>query len=328
MHKFVRSLLTDWRRLKLPFSGETIVVAVSGGADSVSLLLALAELCERKKVTNAIVVAHFDHRLRGQKSREDADLVAGLAAHCGFGFEVGAAVGEFAIARKGNLEQNARRARYRFLGSIREKYSAFAVLTAHTIDDQAETFLLNLIRGSGPTGLRAMRAVNDEFSCDDDDSASMRLVRPMIGWAMRTDTIDFCRSKQIEFRVDPMNSDRRFTRVRIREELIPELKTYNPSIVDVLARTAAMIPIPEPPKTELELRIGDLGELTDEARANVLRAWIKSERGTLRGVGTKHIDAILRLISSRKSGRVVELPGGAQVVKGGGKLKFVAGAAG
>ena len=78
MHKFVRSLLTEWRRLELPANGETIVVAVSGGADSVSLLLALADLARRAKITNDLVVAHFDHRLRGDESRQDADFVKRL----------------------------------------------------------------------------------------------------------------------------------------------------------------------------------------------------------------------------------------------------------
>lgn len=322
MHKFVRSLLTEWRRLELPASGETIVVAVSGGADSVSLLLALADLARRAKITNDLVVAHFDHRLRGDESRQDADFVKRLADRCGFRFAFGEAAGNFAFNLKGNLEQNARRARYRFLASVREEQSAYAAVTAHTIDDQAETFLINLLRGSGPTGLRAMRAVNVQFKCDDDISP-MRLVRPMIGWATRSDTVDFCGSQQIEFRIDAMNSDRRFTRVRVREELIPLLATFNPSIVSVISRTAAMMPAPEPSATETELRIADLEETPDEMRAEVLRAWIKRERGGLRGVGAKHIDAILRLISSRKSGRVVELPGRTQVVRGGGKLRFI-----
>lgn len=323
MHKFVRSLLTEWRRLELPVSGQTIVVAVSGGADSVSLLLALADLNKRGKITNTIVVAHFDHMLRGDEGRGDAGFVGTVAAQFGFVFESGEAVGDFAIDPKGNLEQNARRARYRFLASVYENHSAYAVLTAHTIDDQAESFLMNLLRGSGPTGLRAMRAVNDDFTCDE--MSPIRLVRPMIGWATRSETVDFCISQEIGFRVDPMNSDRRFTRVRIREELIPELKTYNPAIVGVLARTAAMMPAETFGAKVTELRLSALEPLDDGTKSALLRAWIKNERGSLRGVGSKHIDAIVRLITSRKSGRTVELPGGGTVVKGGGKLKFQAG---
>ncbi len=324
MHKFVRSLLTEWRRLALPVSGETIIVAVSGGADSVSLLLALADLSKRGKIDNNFVVAHFDHRLRGESGREESGFVGMLADRFGFGFESGEAVGDLAIGPNGNVEQNARRSRYAFLASVVQKFSAFAVLTAHTIDDQAETFLMNLLRGSGPTGLRAMRTVNDGFVCDED-AQRMTLVRPMIGWASREETEDYCRHSAVDFRVDPMNSDLRFTRVRIREELIPLLKTYNPAIVGVLARTAAMMPAESDEPKATELKLSALEPLDEITKSALLRAWIKSERGGLRGVGSKHIDAIVRLISSRKSGRTVELPGGGMVVKGGGKLRFRAG---
>src|SRR5690606_23491780 len=132
MHKFTRSLLTEWRRLALPFEGETVVVAVSGGADSVALLLALVELAERKKVVNEMVVAHFDHGLRGGASKADAEFVRGLAGDRCLKF-VG---GKGNVAAKGNLEQNARRARYAFLEKTAVEAKAFAVVTGHTINDQ------------------------------------------------------------------------------------------------------------------------------------------------------------------------------------------------
>src|SRR5690606_40887652 len=102
MHKFTRSLLTEWRRLGLPFEGETVVVAVSGGADSVSLLLGLAELAERKKITNELIAAHFDHGLRGEASEADAEFVNKLGRE----FRLKVIVGKGTIASKGNLEQN------------------------------------------------------------------------------------------------------------------------------------------------------------------------------------------------------------------------------
>lgn len=154
MHKFVRNLITEWRRLDLPFEGGTVLVAVSGGADSVSLLLAIHDLIQRKKLGHRIVAAHFDHGLRGAESDADATFVRELTTK--LGNELVLKHGK--VAAKGNLEQNARDARYAFLTETAQNLDAFAVLTGHTINDQAETFLLNLIRGSGIAGLAGMRA--------------------------------------------------------------------------------------------------------------------------------------------------------------------------
>jgi len=161
MHGFIRNLLTEWRKLNLPFDNETFVAAVSGGADSVSLLLALKELRDRKKLNLRFVIAHFNHNLRGEESEKDAQLVVSLTSK--FGFEL--ALGKGNIARVGNLEQNARRARYEFLSQTAENIQAYGILTAHTMNDQAETFLINLLRGSGLQGLSGMspiREIEDE----------------------------------------------------------------------------------------------------------------------------------------------------------------------
>ncbi|MDM7921989.1 MAG: tRNA lysidine(34) synthetase TilS, partial [Pyrinomonadaceae bacterium] len=231
MHKFVRSLVTEWRRLGLPASDESAVVAVSGGADSVSLLLALAELRKRKKLDLRFVVAHFDHGLRGDESTSDERFVAELAA--GLGLEY--ACGKGKIARSGNLEQNAQAARYDFLLRTAKEHRAFGVLTAHTQNDQAETLLMNLIRGSGVEGLAAMppvRAFKD---------SEVVLARPLLRWATREETEAFCAESGIAFREDAMNRDPAFSRVRIRKEVIPLLRTFNPKIVASLARTAGLM---------------------------------------------------------------------------------------
>src|SRR5262245_65801280 len=103
MHKFVRSLITEWRRLDLPITGGRIVVAVSGGADSMSLLSAIHELLGRKKLHLTIIVAHFNHKLRGKDSDADEKFVRDFAAASGLEFTSG----RNAAKRKGNLEQNA-----------------------------------------------------------------------------------------------------------------------------------------------------------------------------------------------------------------------------
>ncbi|MEO8648344.1 MAG: tRNA lysidine(34) synthetase TilS [Acidobacteriota bacterium] len=324
MHRFVRELITEWRRLKLPVAGTSLVTAVSGGADSVGLLLALADLKKRSKLDLEIIVAHFNHALRPDANK-DEQFVRNLTKELGFEFMTA----RMAPAPKHNIEQTARRERYLFLRNIASKRDSAVVLTAHTQNDQAETFLMNLIRGSGRDGLASMRQVgplpveNGPPVADD-----VKLVRPLIAWAKRDDTEAFCKFSNIEYRSDTMNDDLRFTRVRIRKEIIPMLRQLNPKIVETLASTAELLR--ETPKIPFEndttkgdpLELRHLRGLIREELFSRLRHWLRTCRGSLRGLGLKHIESIERLIHSRKSGRMVELPARGCVVKRGGRLYF------
>ena len=324
MHKFTRNLLTEWRKLKLPFENETFIVAVSGGADSVSLLLALRELREAKKLKLNFVAAHFNHNLRGEESRRDAEFVEDLAKKMEFGFFGGIQNPKSKIQNgKDNLEQAARTARYEFLFSAAVRYNAFGVLTAHTINDQAETFLLNLIRGSGALGLGAMKTIRklNEYS-------EVLLIRPLLNWAKRDDTVNFAQERSIAFRSDAMNEDERFARVRVRKTLLPLLSEFNPKIVETLAQTAKILQnggerrTADGGKFTESLALKDLKALSKAELYAVLRGWLKSNRGDLRNVELKHIEAIERLIFSRKSGRKVEIPRGGIIIKREGRLFF------
>ena len=158
MHHFTRNLITEWRKLSLPFANETFIVAVSGGADSVGLMLAIHELRTRKKLENRFVIAHFNHNLRGDEGEKDAEFVRGLTTKLNFEFVYKIQNPNSKIeGQKGNLEQNARIARYEFLTETAQNLHAGYVLTAHTLNDQAETLLMNLIRGSGLEGLGGMK---------------------------------------------------------------------------------------------------------------------------------------------------------------------------
>jgi tRNA(Ile)-lysidine synthase len=356
MQNFVRNLITEWRRLKLPFEGETAVVAISGGADSVSVLLGLYDLVQREKLKLRLVAAHFNHHLRGEESDKDEEFVRNLTA----GRRIELAVGHARIEKEGNLEQNARAARYEFLERVAANTHAFAVITGHTMNDQAETFLINLIRGSGIEGLGGMkpvreiaaenwrRDVTDASNITDEVnrveiadppllpfSASPLLVRPLLSWAQRMDTEAFCRGMAVDYCCDTMNEDTAFRRVRIRKVLIPLLQDFNPKIIERLAATAqnlqGLVDEPKPAIGELlqtpqssvsrlsvtELKAMETGELRRH-----LRQWVKRERGDLRSLGMKHIEGIERLVNSRKSGNTVELPGGDRIIKEKGGLVF------
>ena len=345
MHSFVRNFITEWRRLGLPFSSETVVVAVSGGADSVSLLLALHDLRTQRKLGHRIVAAHFNHKLRGAESDADEDYVRSLTTKLG----VELAIGHGDISHDGNLEQNARVARYNFLASTAKNLNAFAVVTGHTINDQAETFLLNLIRGSGPDGLSGMKVIRfleeekrrtGEKETPESDgtisssspllfTSSPLLIRPLLNWAKRIDTEEYCHDRGVAYRYDTMNEDTAFKRVRIRKILLPLLEDFNPKIIDTLAQTAALMASVSGTSSATDdsakngqLVLKDLKLLEQAELYNKIRVWLKQQRGTMRGLELKHIEAVGRLILSAKSGRAAELPGGGCVIKSAGKLVY------
>lgn len=328
MQHYTRKLLTEWRRLGFPFADESAVIAVSGGADSISLAFALAELVKAKKLDMKFTVAHYNHGLRGRKSNADEAFVKDMAKRLGFAFMRGTA--NNLRASTANLEEHAREERYRFLEKAAKKVKASMILTAHTLDDQAETFLLRLLRGSGADGLGAMRMKRDLAP-----GSNIMLARPLLTWAYRKDTVRFCEKHGIDYRYDEMNEDERFQRVKVRKKLLPVLKEFNPKIISLLAQTAALMHedsealnqisgalLATIMKTKGRLSIKGLLEVPENLRLRVLRLWLGQEAKGLRQIDSAHIEAIYSLATSRKSGRLAELPGGNYVIKEDGKLVF------
>ena len=316
VHRFVRSLITEWRRLELPFKDATVIVAVSGGADSTALLLALADLKKRKKLDLEFVVAHFNHMLRGQASESDEKFVRELATDFGFEFVSDKGV----LKGSSNLEERAREARYKYFSKLAKRTKARYVLTAHTMNDQAETVLMNIIRGSGADGVVGIRTIRP-FEKD----SKVTLVRPLLSWAKRESTESFCRENMVHFRRDAMNDDPRFTRVKIRKEVLPLISEINPKIIESLARFAELSNFRSSNRNTFDgpfLELSDLAGLSNTDLNTWIRGWIAQNRGSSRGLQLKHIEGVARLAKSRKSGRLVELPGGDVVEKSGGRLAF------
>jgi tRNA(Ile)-lysidine synthase len=202
--------------------GGRCVAAVSGGADSTALLLALHDAGSRP------VVAHLDHGLRPE-SAADAGFVGELAGRLGLRAAIERRdVEAHRRRRKESLEAAAREVRHAFLREVAEREGAAAIFLAHTADDQVETFLLRLIRGAGPAGLGGMR-FKDGLLC-----------RPLLG-TWRTDVEVFLRRRGQGWHEDASNQDRRFLRNRVRHELLPLLASMNPGIRQVLLREAATL---------------------------------------------------------------------------------------
>lgn len=321
MHTFERHLITEWRRLKLPTADAVCVLAVSGGADSCALMLAVSELIRRKKLEIDVIIAHYDHGLRGRSSDGDRKFTAKLAGDLALKFVT--EKGE--LPQSGNLEQNARRARYDFLERAAAVNNAFAVMTAHTLNDQAETFLLNLIRGAGIDGLSAMpvcRSISEK-------NTESQLIRPLLSWAKREDTEQYCHYRKINYRKDPMNNDLAFRRVMMRKKVLPLLRTLNPKIIETLATTSQIISA-EAKKNDTDanfdgksLAIASLINLDEETAMAEVRRWLSDVLKTTRGISSAHIRSVASLATSRKSGRFAELPKGVRIVKKDGMLSVV-----
>jgi tRNA(Ile)-lysidine synthase len=221
------------RRLGLSTDG--MVVAVSGGADSLALLRVLAALRSRS-ATGPLVIAHLNHQLRGSASDCDEafvrDLHTSMASTGITGLELCCErIDVAARARGENLEAVARRIRYGWLVDVARARGLGLIATGHTADDQAETVLHRLLRGTGVQGLRgiAARRVLEP---------GIVLVRPLLT-ATRADVLAYLKAEGQAYREDTSNADLRFTRNRIRHELIPHLaRHYNPAVTRVLCRLA------------------------------------------------------------------------------------------
>jgi len=225
---FEHNLHAAWPGL---WGGVRVLVAVSGGADSVALLRALARLATA--ATGTLTVAHFNHRLRGAASDEDELFVAALAKSLKLDFEVGR--GDLALPNRmpDGIEAAARQARYQFLTKTAERIGARYVVTGHTADDQAETMLHHIVRGTGLSGLAGMRRVRLL-------TPAVTLMRPMLE-LRRADVVAYLAELKQTHRDDATNADRRLTRNRIRHELLPLLgEEYSPAIVDSLLRLGAL----------------------------------------------------------------------------------------
>ncbi len=206
--------------------GERVVVAVSGGADSLALLHALSELQREYKLS--FVVAHVDHGLRPEGPRE-MKFVRLAAKRLGLTFEgkkIDAAAGK--RDRGLNLQESAREARYEFLTKLAAKRRAAKIALGHTADDQAESVVMRILRGAGTRGLAGIPPVRDGL-----------LIRPLIR-TWRSDIESFLAEREIPYVSDASNLSRKYLRNRIRLELIPILKEYNPRIRECLAEMADM----------------------------------------------------------------------------------------
>ncbi|MBM3968590.1 MAG: tRNA lysidine(34) synthetase TilS [Planctomycetes bacterium] len=226
--KFVSQLQAGL--LRCDATRASVLVAISGGADSVALLRGLLQLREPLSLT--LRAAHLNHQLRGPDADADAAWVSALCQRHEIPCDVGvASIRDLAEQTRRGLEETARDARYEFLRATATQHGCDVVAVAHTADDQAETVLHHILRGTGLTGLRGM-----EWSRSLGDST--RLIRPMLSiW--RTEVERFLADLGQDFRQDATNQDVSLTRNRLRHDLLPRLEQdFNPRVREHLCQLA------------------------------------------------------------------------------------------
>ncbi|ACM21767.1 tRNA(Ile) (cytidine34-C2)--(L-lysine-6-N) ligase, putative [Geotalea daltonii FRC-32] len=320
-----------WRKVnsyirahRLISPGDTVIVAVSGGADSVALLDVLAGLRSSKL---RLIVAHLNHCLRGSESDADEAFVRKLAGGYGVCF-VTKAVDVLALSResKMSLEEAGRVARYRFLKELAINCNARSVAVAHHADDQAETVLMRLIRGAGGSGLRAMTSTTAGL-----------IIRPLLS-VTRREIESYLDKKGLGYRTDSSNADLNFLRNRIRHELIPFLRGYNPAITERLATTAVALSEDEKileavtatafanhalvGSGEVSISVAGADMEPRGIRIRMYRQALQQLKGDLSTISAVHLNDVDLLLLSRKPSGKVNLSRGITVMRRYEKLVF------
>ena len=310
-----------------------LVVAVSGGSDSVTLLHALLSL--REKAGLRLHVAHLNHDFRGEEAEEDARFVASLASQLGLPATVerGDPLAYQKEMKVSSFEEAAREVRYDFLTRVVQDTGASAVALGHIADDLAETVLMHLIRGCGVHGLRSMTELSTWRS--RRDGREVALFRPILVGVTKGDTIAYCRNQGISFREDSGNQSMRFTRNRVRHQLLPTLRSYNPRVGDALQRLASSAAmevdyldkevdnawpgLAKEMDGSVVLDVGRLAKLHPFMQRLVLRRAYQELAGGTRRLEEAHLKGMADFIGGRP-GKVMDLPGGLTLSTSYGKL--------
>ncbi|MFB3922319.1 MAG: tRNA lysidine(34) synthetase TilS [Terriglobia bacterium] len=313
-------LYTRWaaatRRAGYFRPGDRVGVAVSGGPDSVLLLEFMRQLARSHGLV--ISAVHFNHHLRGAESDEDEAFVRELARGAGIEMVRGEAdVARLARERRRNLEATARELRYRFFFSLVARGKLDKIVTAHSANDQAETVLLRLLRGTGARGLGGVFPVLEG-----------KIFRPFLDLTRAEIEAEISR-RNLAFRTDSSNRNTMLRRNKVRMELIPSLRTdFGVDIVPLLKGLADRSREDEEFLDELareraqawrvrdglveKIPIRSLLDFPRPLARRVLRQMIQATRGNLAGITHRHLDAVYRLAADAPSGRCVVLPGGLQ----------------
>lgn len=315
------------QRYKMLNKGDKVVVACSGGPDSLALLYILSEL--RSYYQIELAVAHVNHMFR-QESKEEALFVRLVARQLGTAYyQTEINVPEYIKQTGLSAEEAARIVRYRFLYQVAEEWQASKIAVGHHRDDQAETVLLHLLRGSGGKGLGAMKRVNG------------LLIRPLLA-VSRQEIEAYCRLIHLQPCEDQSNQNLNFLRNRVRLELIPQLEErYNPALRSSLCRTAEIIgdehdfilqcaqkeflSIGEERPEKVCLKHDELAKCHISIQREIFRLAIEKKQGHLKGISFLHVENLIEMAMKGSVGSTLPLPGGLIAQKGYSSIELAFG---
>jgi len=317
VHELAERLLKTIRKQELIKAGDRLAAAVSGGADSLALLLMLLEI--RSELGIVMSVAHVNHQLRGEESDTDERFVVEIAKT--HSLELHAHQAPLNRTLDSGIEAAARKLRYDFFWQLARDGRVSKIATAHTLDDQAETVLLRILRG---TGIRGLSGIHPRLVVEDRGHALGEIVRPLLGFR-RADLEAFLRDRDQEWREDSSNRDLTFLRNRVRHRLLPLLKEdFGSATAENLADLAEIARAEEehwqaahpeihglgsPHNSEkASLAVTSLLTLPVAARRRLIRGWLETNVLDL-SVSFRLVEEVRDLASSA-AGRKLELPGG------------------
>jgi len=293
------------------------LIGVSGGRDSVALLHWLVDLGYRK-----LIVCHFDHHLRGRSSQADARFVKKLAAKYRVDFQIGSAnVRALAKKKRMSIETAAREARYSFFAKIARRRRCRTIFLAHHADDLVETFLLNLLRGAGITGLAAMR----EVSTRRMDDLALAIVRPLLS-VWRSEIDKYVREHHLKFSEDASNKNLNPLRNRVRHRVIPYLeKMLGRNIRQNIWRTAVIAAEEEnwienqlPDSSEVELPVAKLRDVPVALQRRRILKWLRAQ--SVADIGFDLIERVRSLAEDDARIAKVNLPQDRHARRRAGKI--------
>ena len=308
-------------------NGDQIMVAVSGGVDSVVLLHLLKRL--KDDYSLELIVAHLNHSIRQEEAKRDADFVSTLAFSYNLQYELGIEDVPKIATREGlSLQEAARKARYNFFDEVRQRNGANKVALGHHMDDQVETVIMRFLRGAGTKGLKGMDAVREGV-----------YIRPLID-ITRKEIEDYAQDQCLSFVTDATNFKDIYLRNKVRNELLPFLETnYNPNINEDIVRLSRLMKRDdEYLESVAENHLKDLLEVDNEdvvtvglkpllsihkaIRTRVLRSLWKRLSGHTSGIYNYHIESILNLLESETPNSNIDLPSGIRFVREYGNVSF------
>jgi len=327
----IEQILKTIRNYSMLQPGDSILIAVSGGPDSVFLVHALASLKNKLKLKSLSIV-NLDHGLRGKESAEDSKFVKKLACDTGLKFFYKSLKLKARSAKNLSMEEFAREERYRFFREAAEKAGANVIATGHTIDDQAETVLMRVIKGSSLKGIVGIAPARED--------GDLRVIRPLIELE-KAEIIQYLDDAGLKYRIDSTNSEPVYFRNIVRKEVIPFLEQYNPRLkrslyslaqhlredFDFISEAKLRLKCGVSSKSKggsVVIKIKDIAVQPAAMQKEIFRDALESSGGEVKRLSYRHWKELESLVRNKPKGCSVHLPGNIKAVKSGAEIIFSA----